>query len=1506
MANFDANDEIYYNFNMMPEAKVLAVSFHDVFTMSPQIWSYEKDNYRAVVSIPGHAYTTFNLPQYRALLMRAIAWTGKRENVDYLCAPEELKNLDYPEGGPMRAEKSREQLVVHSDFNMTLVATEPLINKPMNMDWDARGRLWVCETPEYPSGRNPPVIRNVEKGIKVPVVKEDRPARDRISILEDTNGDGLMDKKTVFFEGLELVTSFCFHNDGIIVAQAPDIYFIRDSKGGDKADEKITLYTGLGTGDSHSVINNLRWGHDGWIYATHGYSGGRVKSADGAKDFGNIGSGVVRFKADGSAFEQYCSKGGNTWGLDIAWDGEVFFTQPTSGDLLNHVVVPESVLAKGKVGKTPSFEAMIRGRPSFPLHTLKRPPYVQIDQVGRFTASAGCAVYAGGTWPEQWNNSYFTTEPQINLVHHEMITPKGATYTAEKIAEAEFIAGKDYWFRPIETRIGPDGALYIIDFYNQAITHNDTRGPNHSTRNAAVRPDRDHYYGRIWRVDHKQAKKIEIPKLDKATPAELAKALEHPNLPVRMIAKRLLTEKGAEASPDVEKLLANPAAPAYAQVLAMWILSDMNKLSTAALQTELGSADTSVRKVAVRVAARNIAEVKTALLARVGDKDARVALHAIIALSGAPLEKDGALAIVNGYAQLQNPWAQSAMIGLVRQNADLFSEAVFNAANGDTLAEMMNGLTSQIAASGKAESILKLLNQIATLPAEKAVLKNAALDTLAKEAPAVAWSDDVQKTLKALLQSPDTATSNRSLPLIALWDKQGAMKDDVRAKTGALYTALKDTKLEEKQRADVARNLLSLYSVDKEIIPALGQILVSEDAPGLKKEIVLALGNITAAEAGTQIITAFAKLTPDVQQEGFNQLLRRPEWSLALLEKIKDESIKLTTLGPANVHRLRTHPESTVSKRAVEVLELLRGPEVKEKNELLAKFTAIVEQPGDAVKGKQVFITNCATCHKFKDDGKEVGPILNGMGAHGPAELLVHILDPNRAIEPNFVSWVVKSKSGEMFDGIIVRENSGGITLRNATGEKEIKTADIALRKSTGMSLMPNGFESLGGEALRDMLTYICSADQKYRFVDLSSAFTADTRKGLYVSATDVHDTVSFAKFGTVSVEGVPFNIMDPLKAREGKNILVLKGGGGGSFSGKLPQKVEVKMGFPAGKLHFLGGIAGWGYPAVQEPVDVMKVTVHFAGGETQELLFKNGVEFADYIAHVDVPGSKLAKGVVKMRQMRWFSAPLKKAAIVEKLTLESFNNQVAPTTVAITAEMGGDNPNPPKVEAPKPEVITIDPKKAIRTLIVGGGSSHDFGKWFNQADRATLMSEGNTAVEYTDKPASILPTLKDINVLYLSTNQAMTDPEMRKGIFEFADSGKGLLLVHPALWYNWGNWPEYNKVLAGGGAKGHDKLGEFEVVVEKPDHPIMAGVPKTFKITDELYNFIPDEKGTPIEVLATAKSTNGKTFPIVWIVQHPKAKIVGITLGHDGRAHDHPAYKSILVNSLKWAAQQK
>ncbi|WP_395739647.1 PVC-type heme-binding CxxCH protein [Prosthecobacter sp.] len=1497
LSNFAMDDEIYYDMDVLPECRILAGAYTpkpsgarnekaakradeitkggkevSIYDIQPQVWTYEKDNYRSFVSIPGHYYANFSRPNFRALLLRGIAWAGKRENVDELCKPDELgDNLRYVEGGPTRPEKAAEKLEVHPEFDISLVASEPLINKVMNVDWDPKGRLWVCETPEYPNGRRE---LNVEKWKDSGswTKKYDRDPIDRISILSDTNGDGVMDKKHVFADKLELITSFCFYKNGVIACSAPDIWYLEDTNGDDVADKRTKLYTGLGTGDTHAVINNLRWGLDGWVYATHGYSSGHVTSPDGKQDFGTDGSGVVRFKPDGSAFEQYASRGGNTWGLDITWDGQVFFTQPTSGTVFFHVVLPENILAIGKIPGTTSWNGMVTHQKTYPAMSWPEQAYVQIDLVGEFTAAAGCAIYEGGAWPKKWDYSYFTTEPTLNIVHHEFVEKDGVTYKAHKEAgreETEFIRSKDLWFRPIETRIGPDGALYVIDFYNQAVIHNDTRGPLHGPANAAVRPDRDHYFGRIWKVNHKQAKKLDVPVLDKTNVASLESAMRtSPNAHVKAEAWRMFAElqpdQNSKAGPPNQRMLSG-AAQAFAKY-SPW---NAGMTDYAGGFKTFTSASEDWTKSAVVAAAS----------------------------SAMPAE-----------------WIKAALSVDSPNELGAFVNAVLPAA-----------LTKNAA------DVAVLISTCATADAKASPLKIIILQGIAQqltEAPAI--TPELTASLKKLLAQPALAPA--TLPLVTKWDKAGALASEVKAQLATLTAKLQDKSAAIPDRIAAARSLITIGGDSLRIVvPALA----GPDSPAaLQSAIIESLG-----EKGetTALVDAFTSLKPELRSPAFDAILKRPESSLALLAFIQNGKLDPKEIGPGNIARLRTHPNKQVAKQANAMIDKL-NPNAKAKNELIAQFTPEVEKPGDAVKGKAMFTAACSVCHKLGDVGlRDVGPPLTGMGSHGPAELLVHIIDPNREVDPSFWAWNITTKKGETLAGVIASENQASLTLRNQGGDVEVKKADIASRENTRRSLMPEGLEGLGAEALRDILAFICGGDQKFRVIDLRTAYNADSRAGIFAKEDAKDQTVTLHKFGNVTVEGVPFFVMDPEKSQTGASLIALKGGGKGTVAENFPAKVEIATNATAASLHFLGGVAGWGWPfggdkALGQPA--MTVHVEFADGDKESILLKNGEHFADYIGKAEVPLSDDAGDFTRRGQLRYFALNLKKKGALKKITLETSGSIVTPCTVAITAstepaKQSGTAPKPKaKAPAPAPAAET-GPKEGgkgdgplaaatpikweagkTRVLVIGGGSSHNFAEFFGKTDVATLQAAGFTA-HYTEDRDQAAAELANADVAIISVNRKFFDTiPYRKALFDFAAAGKGIVMLHPGTWYGFGGWPELNAQIVGGGARGHDRIHPFDVKALKADHPIMAGVPASFTVEDELYYVNAEPEKIPagtskITVLAeTSPSDKYKApHPSVWITDHPKARIVGIALGHDARVHDLKPYQQILTNAAKWAS---
>ena len=1247
VSNFDLDDEIYYDMEMMPEAKILAAAYTpkpkqgeaepgapvSVYDIQPQMWTYETGNRRAFAFIPGHRYANFSHTSIQSLLLRGIAWAGKREAESLLGENAELADvLRYPVGGPTKPEEAAAKIEVHPEFDLSLVAAEPLINKPLNIDWDAKGRMWVVESPEYPNGLRKANTDVWKESGSVKPGEYERDALDRISILTDTDGDGRMDKKNVFADKLELATGFVFHKNGVIAAAAPDIWFLEDTDGDQVADKRTKLYTGLGNGDTHAVINNLRWGLDGWIYATHGYSAGEV-TALGAPEKAKvgIGSGVVRFKPDGTEIEMFSSKGGNTWGLCMTADGQCFWTQPTSGTLLFHTVLPESILANGKMPGTNSFHGMVSGQKTFPLMDWKQAAYKQIDFVGSYTAAAGCAIYEGGAWPEKWNYSYFTGEPTINIVSHYFLKKDGVTYSAEKEKgreQTEFMRSGDLWFRPIETRVGPDGALYVIDFYNQAVIHNDTRGPQHGIANAAVRPDRDHYFGRIWKVQHKEAKEIKVPTDNQAS----LESGESPNAHTRMTATRLSREKGnifqVETGSVVEKSLREAGDPA--QIIAAFVKAEDNW-------------------------------TKSALIA---------------AASGQVLETVS--------AGLSSPQAEKLL----------------------PLIENLVPIALRQDAAGMA---VKLLKATAAAPASADGIKAGVISAIiaAKVAPP-ALDQDVTGTFTALLENP--ATALKILPLIEAWDKEGMLKDALGKQVAVISKTLADPKAKREDRIAAARTLVSI-GTDDTVAPAFLILQDTQEPQELQAAIVEMIG---ASDFSVKMAMLFNELSPGIRIVAFDEIVKRPAAALEFLKDVEGGSVDPKDIGPGHVARLRSHPDKAVAARANALLDKLM-PGAKEKAEIIAKFLPEVTKPGNAANGKAIYAAACAVCHKFVDVGKvEVGPTLTGMGSHGAAELLVHIIDPNREVDPTYWQWNITTKKGETLAGVITTENNAALTLRNQGGDTEIRKEDIASSVNTQRSLMPEGLDGLGPENLRDILAYMKVTDSP------------------------------------------------PLET--------------------LP------------------------------------------------------------------PDSTSATGQRFLEPRR---------------THES-----------------------------------------LRVLVVGAGSSHHFPRDFIAADVATLSKTGADVIG-TMNLAEALEAMPKADVLVFSGNHAQWGtPEFQKALHDFADAGKGIVLIHAATWSH--PWEGYNKRFVAGETKDHGKGDVAADSIRPANHPILKGVPQSFTIADESYHsvfFEKDGQTTLIENKPDGKSPD--PHPALWIVNDPKARIVCYTHGHDDKSHAHEAYKTIVRNAVKWVSKK-
>ncbi len=541
-------DETYVHTKHNPDKEVLAVRVEDGHE-EPWTWVRTHGGGRVFYTAWGHDARTWSKPGFHELLERGIRWAAGDWALAADLAPAALDyGVEgsvpyYPPGvgwgitgdpitrlqRPLPPEESMRQASLEPGFRLELFAAEPDVVNPIDMAWDERGRLWVVETLEYPNDFQP-----------------DRRGDDRIKILEDTDGDGKADTFTVFAEGLNIPTSLTLANGGVIVAQAPDMLFLKDTDGDDRADVREVLFTGWGTFDTHAGPSNLRYGFDNHIWGAVGYSG--FSGAVGGDSL-RLTQGFHRFTPEGTHLEQTALTNNNTWGLGFSEEGLVFGST-ANGNPSNFIAIPNRYFARlrgefgpdaEERGNVPILPPIADNAAFFPITEDVR----QVDWHGQYTSGAGHELYTARKFPRAyWNRAAFVGGPTGHLLGKFFLEPDGSHFRAHN--EASLVASRDTWFAPIQVRVGPDGALWMIDWYNLIIQHNPTP-PGYETGegNAYETELRDRQHSRIYRIVYDRAPADERPSdLGDATAEDLVRTLRDDNLHWRLTAQRLLVERG--------------------------------------------------------------------------------------------------------------------------------------------------------------------------------------------------------------------------------------------------------------------------------------------------------------------------------------------------------------------------------------------------------------------------------------------------------------------------------------------------------------------------------------------------------------------------------------------------------------------------------------------------------------------------------------------------------------------------------------------------------------------------------------------------------------------------------------------------------------------------------------------------------------------------------------------------------------------------------------------------
>ena len=558
----------------------------------PWTWVRTEGKGRVFYTASGHDERVWGKAEFHQLIKQGILWAvgeqvleryenflakraplkyEKRDNIpNYEKRPEPLAYQL-----PLSPEESIKHTQVPVGFKLELFASEPDIVNPIYFQWDKSGRLWVVETVDYPNE-----------------LKEGRKGNDRIKICEDTDGDGKADKFTIFADGFNIPTSLTFARGGVILAHAPDLLFLQDTDGDDKADIRKILITGFGLNDTHAGPSNLRYGLDNWIYGTVGYSGfnGEVNG-----ETHSFRSGTFRFKSDGSKMEFLHQYNNNTWGIGLNQQGDIFGSTANNnpsffGGVPSRVHNGEKRMTAKMIASSPRF---------YPI----TPNIRQVDAFNAYTAGCGHAFATSSGFPESWRNQRaFICGPTGHLLGMYDVRPKGSGF--ESVNAYSLVASTDEWFSPIVAEVGPDGNLWIADWYNFIIQHNPTpnlnRGGYDAQRglgNAHINPNRDRQHGRIYRLVY-QKNEAPVINLENASWEKLVQALENDNMFWRLTAQRLLVDGGyKKAVPALIKLLSQPAPKS---LHALWALHGLGALDRQAHERCLNSKDPALRRNAIR------------------------------------------------------------------------------------------------------------------------------------------------------------------------------------------------------------------------------------------------------------------------------------------------------------------------------------------------------------------------------------------------------------------------------------------------------------------------------------------------------------------------------------------------------------------------------------------------------------------------------------------------------------------------------------------------------------------------------------------------------------------------------------------------------------------------------------------------------------------------------------------------------------------------------------------
>ncbi|MCB9384167.1 MAG: c-type cytochrome [Bryobacterales bacterium] len=967
-----------------------------------------------------------------------------------------------PQGPPYAARDAAETFELHTDFAIELFAAEPDIADPVALEFDDKGRMWVVENSGYPL--------DVDGH------------RGRVKLLEDTNGDGRPDKTTLFADKLTLPTGVMAWKRGVIVTDAPDVLYLEDSDGDGRADVREVLLTGFAFTNPQHTVSSPVYGLDNWIYLSHeGYTRAVVFS----KEFGDPGSEIhfadlaggprvpvdrrsVRFKPDSHELELLA--GPSQFGMAFDERGAVF--SHNNSNHARHEVIAARYLERNPLLRLaqPYEDIFEEGNPAKVFPITLNPRFEMLSGVGQMTSACGLTRYLGGAFPG-YEDTAFVAEPTHNLVHADRWSLQGSTYVAKRLepADKEFLASRDAWFRPVNFTIGPDGALYVVDYYREVIEHPEwTSSETYESEILYHGDDR----GRIWRITPKGG--LPFVKVDFAsmTTAELVSELESANIWRRRTAQRLLVERKDAA--------AAPLLRTQGGVHALWTLEGLGALTGEDVARALASADPAVRQNAILLAEPRL-KVEPALaksvLGLAADSDPHVRFQALLTLgeldsADARQARDEAL-----FAGIEDEWVQAAALTWADARPELlYAEAKRRLGDNPTVAQVafFKRLAVMAGAARDRAAIAALLGSVRTdASAER---QAAALEGLRAglegRGARKAVSDAERARVYELRESESPEVRAAAVDLLEEIGVGGGRAAAARTAQEAAKAAREDADPELRAQA------IRLLATDQpERHRALFKKLAGPAEPeAVQAAAVRACGAIEADEPALELLGRLRELPGKARTEVAEAMLVNDRRALALVEALESSAVQPWMLSSRQKHRLIMYSDPALRARARKLLDAAEG----DRRAVLDRYRVALERPGNSAQGQKVFERVCKKCHAMNEDGEDVGPDLATVSTRPAAAILSDILQPNESIAQTYESYVVETTDGEIHEGVIGPQGPTFVTLRREGGEEDvIERSRIGAMRAAQLSAMPGDLEQqVSVEEMADLLAFIRGAER--------------------------------------------------------------------------------------------------------------------------------------------------------------------------------------------------------------------------------------------------------------------------------------------------------------------------------------------------------------------------------------------------------------------------------------------